>query len=146
MIHHRQRLSLRLEARDDLARVHAELDDLQRDTPPHRLLLFRHPHDAESALTDLLTQFVRANMLAPFLRLEPRQLTRNPSPGDLNRLPVRSEQRTHFRKQRQVIATSLGHECSRFSGGCERAEFKVASTRTFSGCGGTGGFGGPDGR
>jgi hypothetical protein len=34
MVHQRQRLALGVEARDDRARVHALLDDLQRDAPP----------------------------------------------------------------------------------------------------------------
>ena len=54
MVHHRQRLALGLEARDDFARVHARLDDLERHAPRHRLHLFGHPDDAESALADLL--------------------------------------------------------------------------------------------
>ena len=74
MIHHRQRLPLLLEARDDLLRIHPHLDDLQRHAPPHRLLLLRHPHRAEAALADLLAQLVRPDPLAGFLRLEPRQL------------------------------------------------------------------------
>ena len=37
MIHHRQRLPLRLEPGDDLLGVHAQLDDLQRHAAAHRL-------------------------------------------------------------------------------------------------------------
>ena len=73
MIHHRQRLPLLLETRDDFARVHPQLDDLQRHRAPHRLLLLRHPDHAEAALADLLAQLVGADPLARFLRLEPRQ-------------------------------------------------------------------------
>jgi hypothetical protein len=36
----RRRLTLLLEARDDVARVHAELDDLERHLAPDRLALF----------------------------------------------------------------------------------------------------------
>ena len=78
MIHHRQRLPLLLEARDDLLRVHAELDDLQRHAPPHRLLLLGHPDDAEAAFADLLEQLV----IASFLGLETSEIRTNPSvPG-----------------------------------------------------------------
>jgi hypothetical protein len=73
MLQHRQRLPLPLEARDDFARVHAELDDLERDAPPHRLLLLRHPHRAKATLADLLEQLVRPDALARFLGLEPRK-------------------------------------------------------------------------
>jgi hypothetical protein len=40
MIHQRQRLPLRLEAGDDLARVHAGLDDFERHLATNRMLLF----------------------------------------------------------------------------------------------------------
>ena len=58
MVHHRQRLALGFEARDDLLRVHAQLDDLERDAPLHRLRLLRHPDRAQAALADLLQQLV----------------------------------------------------------------------------------------
>ncbi|MFO1008944.1 MAG: hypothetical protein U1F29_02655 [Planctomycetota bacterium] len=41
VLHERQRLALRLEPHDDLARVHAELDDLERDLVHDGLALFR---------------------------------------------------------------------------------------------------------
>ncbi len=59
MVHQRQRLPLRLKVGDHLRRVHARLDDLQRDHPPNRLLLLGHPDDAHPALADLLEQLVR---------------------------------------------------------------------------------------
>src|SRR5688572_3669330 len=58
MFHQGQRLSLRLEARDDRTSIHAELDDFQRHAPPHRLLLFRQVNDAESALADSFEELV----------------------------------------------------------------------------------------
>ena len=61
MIHHRQRLPLLLEARDDLARVHAQLDDLQRHPPRHRLHLLRHPDRAEAALANSFEEPVSPN-------------------------------------------------------------------------------------
>jgi len=64
MIHHRQRLALRLEAGHHLLGVHPQLDDLQRDPAAHRFLLFRHPHHAKAALADLLQQLVAPD-LAP---------------------------------------------------------------------------------
>ena len=39
VVHQRERLTLLLEARDDLAAVHAELDQLERDATPDRLVL-----------------------------------------------------------------------------------------------------------
>ena len=64
MVHHGQRLALGFEARDDFPRVHAGLDDLERDAARHRLDLFGHPDHAESALADLLEQFVAPDALA----------------------------------------------------------------------------------
>ena len=62
MIHQRQRLALGLEAGDDLPRVHAELDDLERDAPPHRPRLLGHEHGAEAAFADLLEQAVGTDL------------------------------------------------------------------------------------
>ena len=64
MIHHRQRLALRLEARDDLLGVHAKLDDFERDTPPHRLALLGDIHHAATAFADFFHQLVAAERLA----------------------------------------------------------------------------------
>ena len=48
-----QRLPFRLEARHDLPAVHAQLDDLERHSPLHRLALLGHPDFAEAAFADL---------------------------------------------------------------------------------------------
>ena len=68
MLHHRQRLPLRLKPRHDLPCVHAEFDDLESDPAMHRILLLRHPHDAEAALTDHFEQFVTPNAVTRLLR------------------------------------------------------------------------------
>ena len=62
MVHQRQRLPLGLEAGDDLAGVHARLDDLEGDLAADRLLLLGHVDDAHAALADLLDQPVRADL------------------------------------------------------------------------------------
>jgi hypothetical protein len=54
VVHHRQRLPLGLEAGDDLAAVHAGLDDLEGDLALDRVRLLGHEHDAHAALADLL--------------------------------------------------------------------------------------------
>ena len=64
MIHHRQRLPLRLETGDDLLGVHAKLGDLQRDAATHRLGLLRDIDHAAPAFTDSLQQFVASERLA----------------------------------------------------------------------------------
>ena len=64
MVHHRQRLPLGLESGDDLLGVHAQLDDLERDSPPHRLGLLRDIDHAATAFAHALQNFVAANLLA----------------------------------------------------------------------------------
>ncbi len=64
MIHPRQRLSLSLEAGDDRLAVHAQLDDLERHAPPHRLGLFGHIDHPAAALADFLEELVAADRLA----------------------------------------------------------------------------------
>ena len=61
MVHHRQGLPLGLEAGDHLPRVHARLDDLERDGPLDRLGLLGHEDDAHAAFADLLQQLVGAD-------------------------------------------------------------------------------------
>src|SRR5262245_56102926 len=67
MIHDRQGLALRLEPGNDGLSVHAELDDLQRDTSAHRFFLFGHIYDAPPALTDSLQNLVTTDPLANVL-------------------------------------------------------------------------------
>jgi hypothetical protein len=67
MVHHGQRLPLGLEARDDLAAVHARLDDLERDLALHGLDLLGHEDRAHAAFADLLQELVRADHHAGIL-------------------------------------------------------------------------------
>ena len=62
MIHHRQCLTLGFKPGDHLPRVHARLDDLQRDAPLDRLLLLGHVDDAHAAFAELLEQLVGADL------------------------------------------------------------------------------------
>src|SRR5262249_41770084 len=59
VVHHGQGLPFGLEAGDDLAAVHARLDDLQRDLALHGLGLLGHVDGSHAALADLLQQLVR---------------------------------------------------------------------------------------
>ena len=61
VVHHGQRLPLRLEAGDDLPAVHARLDDLEGDLALHRLRLLGHPDYAHAAFANLLQELVRAD-------------------------------------------------------------------------------------
>ena len=64
MVHHRQRLPLRLEPGDDLLGVHAQLDHLEGHFAADRLLLFGHIDHAAAAFADLLQQLVAPQRLA----------------------------------------------------------------------------------
>ena len=68
VIHHRQRLPLGLEAGDDALRVHAQLDDLERDAAPDGFLLLGHVNHAAATLADHLKQFVTADAIARTFR------------------------------------------------------------------------------
>ena len=61
MVHHGQRLPFGFEPGDDALGVHAQLDDLERDPPANRLLLFGHINHAAAAFADFLQQFVAAD-------------------------------------------------------------------------------------
>ena len=64
VIHHGQRLPLGLESSDDLARVHADLEDLERDGATHRLGLLGAPNGTEAALANHPEQAVAVDRLA----------------------------------------------------------------------------------
>jgi hypothetical protein len=74
VIHQRQRLPLLFEAHDHLFGVHAQLDDLERHAPPHRLELVGHPDGAEASFSKLLEQFVIADPVLAFLRFQACQV------------------------------------------------------------------------
>ena len=73
MVHDRQGLAFGLEAGDDLAGVHARLDDLQRHLASDRLLLLGHEDGAHAPFADLLEELVRADHRARSLDQWPRQ-------------------------------------------------------------------------
>jgi hypothetical protein len=68
VVHHRQRLAFRFEARDDLPAVHARLDDLQRYLAAHRVVLLGHVHHAHPTAADLLQEPVGADHRAGLVR------------------------------------------------------------------------------
>jgi hypothetical protein len=61
VVHEGQGLALGLEAGDDLAAVHAGLDDLDGDLALHGLGLLGHEDGAHAALGDLLQELVLAH-------------------------------------------------------------------------------------
>ena len=68
MVHHRQGLPLGLEAGQNLPRVHARLDDLQRHPPADRLFLVGKIDSSKTAFAQHAEQFVRADCRAkPFI-------------------------------------------------------------------------------
>src|SRR5262245_14849562 len=68
MAHHREGLALTLEASDDLARVHAELDDFEGDPPAKRLFLLCQIHNAHTTLAERLENSIRTDALAEVCR------------------------------------------------------------------------------
>ena len=64
VVHQRQRLPLRLEAGDDVARVHARLDDLQGHLAANGVLLLGDEDQAHPSLADLLHQLIGADQCA----------------------------------------------------------------------------------
>src|SRR5437879_1729364 len=67
MLHHRQRLSLRFEPRDDVARVHSNLNNLQRHASANWLCLLSQINYSAASLADLLEQLVTPNSIPGFL-------------------------------------------------------------------------------
>ena len=61
MFHQCQRLPLRLESCNHALRVHAELNDLERYAPTHRLFLLGQVNHAATAFAQLLEELVPPN-------------------------------------------------------------------------------------
>ena len=61
MIHQRQRLALSLEARDDLPRVHAGLDDLERDSLVVITTMLRQVDHSHAAFAEFVEELVLAD-------------------------------------------------------------------------------------
>jgi hypothetical protein len=61
MIHQRERLALRLEARDHTFGIHPEADHLERHLSPHGLLLFGQINHAMPTLADAFDQAIAAD-------------------------------------------------------------------------------------
>jgi hypothetical protein len=61
VVHHGQGLPLGLEASDDLAAIHARLDDLESNLALDGLGLLGHEDGAHAAFADLLQQLVRTD-------------------------------------------------------------------------------------
>jgi hypothetical protein len=64
VIEHREGLALGLETRDHTLRIHAWLDDLERDVPLDRVVLFGQIHDTHAAFAKDAEQPVAVNLRA----------------------------------------------------------------------------------
>ena len=60
MVHEGQGLPFGFEARDDLAGIHAGLDDLQRDLAPDRFGLLGHEDRPHATFADLWQQLIES--------------------------------------------------------------------------------------
>ena len=72
VVHHGERLALGLEAGDDLARVHACLEDFDRDAAADRFGLIGHVDGAEATLADFLKDLVAVAGAEPGASLKVR--------------------------------------------------------------------------
>ncbi len=68
VVHESQRLAFGFEAGNHLTGIHAGFDQLERDTPVHRLLLFGQPDFAHAAFADFLQETIAADYRAAGLR------------------------------------------------------------------------------
>ena len=59
-----QRLTFHLKPRDNLTRVHSQLENLQRHAAFNRRLLFRYIDNAETPATDLVEQLITSDLVA----------------------------------------------------------------------------------
>ena len=80
MVHHRQRLPLRVKSCNDIFVVHVGPDKLQGNAAFDGLRLFGHIDNAHAAFTDLLKQFVRAD-LSPWIVDERGHINRRAKAG-----------------------------------------------------------------
>ena len=124
MVHDRQRLPLGLEPGDDLARVHARLEDLQGHLASDGVCLLGHEHHAEPALADLLQQFVRADDRTGALVRAPVHSRGHPEAGgrrfeEAARLLVGPQQALHPRPQLRIIGALAPHELVALRGGLD---------------------------
>ena len=113
MIHHRQRLPLGLEPRDDLAGVHPDLDDLQCDAAADRVLLLGHEDDAEPAFADLLQELVSPDRGAGTFADGDERVqghVRGRRLENVARGGVGGEERLDTRPQLGVVAAGVGKE------------------------------------
>ena len=124
VVHQGQRLAFRTEAGQDLAAVHAGLDELQRHRAPHRLGLLGHVDRAHPTLADRLEELVGADHRAGVLvicridggaipLLEPyapegRWVNRGGLLEEAADQRVRRQQPIHLAAQVSVAAAGLG--------------------------------------
>ena len=74
MIHHRQRLPLRFKTRHHRARIHAQLDHLDSNSPVNGFLLLGHVNFTPPTFSQFLQDLVSSHLL-----LKPRSLPVNMS-------------------------------------------------------------------
>src|SRR6266566_3155699 len=110
MVHQGQGLALSLEPGDDFARVHPWPDDLEGDLALHRLLLIGHIDHAETALADLLKQYVAHDHRAWRLHFKIRRGQRNGLAEEVSGLLMRSQQGFDLCAQFGFSLASLGQK------------------------------------
>ena len=111
VVHQRQRLPLRLEPGDDIARVHARLDDLQGHLAANGVPLLGDEDQAKASLADLLHEFIGTDDRAGALGDRPVILGRVRARRDILEEAVRGvvgvQERFDFSAQFRVGAAGL---------------------------------------
>jgi len=114
VVHAREGFSLLLEPAHDLGRVHADLDDLDRDFAMHRLCLLGPPDAAEAAFADRLDEAERTDAVALVLGRELDDRNReHHGRGPLQEvvgLAVRREQIEHAVVHFRIVGTLAREE------------------------------------
>ncbi len=108
MVHQRQRLPLGLKAGNDVPRIHAGLDKLERDLALDGLVLLGEENDAHAAFADRLDQPIRADRAAGDFGAQRGR--RRPLHQEAGGMLVGGEQLLDTAAQRVIVATGLGQD------------------------------------
>ena len=123
VVHHGQRLPLRLEPGDHLLGIHAELNDLEGNVTPDVLLLLGHPDHTSAAFADLLQELVSPDARARHFRAGVWGRSLRVYRGGVHEFAARLvglEQRRQPLAQRGVVATLSFQERGPFLFGQEQ--------------------------
>jgi len=127
MVHDRKGLALLLESGQNLAGIHAGVDDFEGDPLHHRLAALGEPDGAEAADAEDFEEFVGADAVTGFPANGPWVCVKRPWESRNRFIGVHRDRRRGIRRGRCIIGAGLGvgwfHE--RFVRPWERASIEV---------------------